>query len=252
MVISDEEAATRAPRPAHTERKAAKADIVGERGTMSEATTIRPYLATCLAHVRELDAAGFEAGLARAAVDLSRPVLMEQILVPLMQEIGNLWREGSLRVAHEHLASAVVRTFLGALREGPQPPPSAPTLIVTTPTGQHHEFGALIAAATASSEGWRATYLGPNLPAEDIAAAARQLDANAVALSIVYPTDDVHLRGELHKLRRALGESVVLLVGGRAAHAYDADLESIGALRIDNWATLRAELEFIRSRQFRR
>lgn len=248
MVIADEEIATRAPRPAHTERKAAKADIVGERGAISKATTTQPYLATCLAHIRELDAAGLEAALARAAVDLSRPVLMEQVLVPLLHSMGDLWRDGSLRIAHEHLASAVVRTFLGALREGFQSRKSAPGLVATTPAGQLHEFGALLAAATASSEGWRITYLGPNLPAEDIAAAAKQLGARAVALSIVYPADDVHLGDELRKLRLGLGEDVVLLVGGRAAVTYGSVLDRIDAIRLDDMAGLRTELESIRSR----
>jgi methanogenic corrinoid protein MtbC1 len=49
---------------------------------------------------------------------------------------------------------------------------SAPKILVTTPQGQLHELGALIVSAVASTEGWNVTYLGPNLPAEEIVGAA--------------------------------------------------------------------------------
>lgn len=248
LVAADDEATARAPRSPAPRRKAAAGYVPGKGDLGLEETPVRSHLATCLAHVRELDAPAFEAALGRAAVELSQPVLLEQVFVPLMHYIGDSWREGSLRCAHEHLASAVVRTFLGALQAGSPSHESAPALVVTTPAGQHHEFGALLVSAIASSEGWRITYLGPNLPAEDIAAAVRQVGARVVALSIVYPADDVHLGDELRKLRRGLGERVPLLVGGRAAIAYGSVLEQIGARRLDDMASLRSELESIRSR----
>lgn len=98
------------------------------------------------------------------------------------------------------LASAVVRTSLGNLRRGFGPTSSAPSLVVATPTAQMHELGALIVAMIAASDRWRVTYLGPSLPAEEIAGAAHQSQARAVALSLVYPGDDPFLRGQLVKL----------------------------------------------------
>jgi len=79
-------------------------------------------------------------------------------------------------------------------------PDSAPALIITTPAGQLHELGAIPVGAAAVSQGWRVTYVGPNLPAEEIAGAAQQKRARAVALSVVYPEDDPHLSGELRRL----------------------------------------------------
>jgi hypothetical protein len=74
-------------------------------------------------------------------------------------------------------------------------------------------------------------YLGPSLPAEEIAGAARQNRARAVALSLVYPSDDPHLEPELAKLRSALDDRTALLVGGRAASAYGGMLDRVGAVR---------------------
>jgi methylmalonyl-CoA mutase cobalamin-binding subunit len=76
------------------------------------------------------------------------------------------------------------------------------SLVVATPTAKMHKPGALIVATIAASDGWRVTYLGPSLPAEEIAGAAHQNRARAVALSLVYPGDDPFLRGELLKFQR--------------------------------------------------
>src|SRR3954453_16918076 len=86
-------------------------------------------------------------------------------------------------------------------------------LVVATPNGQLHELGALLASAAASNLGWLVTYLGASLPAAEIAGAARQNQARAVALSLVYPEDDQKLEGELFRLRESLPAEVTLLVG---------------------------------------
>ena len=143
-------------------------------------------LAACMAAVQGLDAIALESVLLRARVALSHTVFLEALIVPMMQTIGDLWRDGSLRIMHEHLASAIVRTLLGGLATPASLSPMRP-IIITTPAGQLHEIGALIAASIAGVEGWRVTYLGPNLPAEDVAAAVQQDPARVIGLSIIYP-----------------------------------------------------------------
>jgi len=201
----------------------------------------------CIAAVRELDAPALEDELARAAVGMSRKKLLEELVHPLMQRTGDMWADGSLRVAHEHLASSAVRSLLGSMQAADQAPDSAPSLVVTTPAGQLHEIGSLLVATLASTEGWRVTYLGPNLPAEEIAGAVLQNRARAVALSIIYPGDDPRLAPELVKLRRATGAETAILVGGRAAPSYRDTLDRIGAVYIEELSSLPGELEIIRS-----
>ena len=205
------------------------------------------FVERCIEAVARLDAANLEEELARAAVVMSRKHLLEELIIPLMHRTGELWEDGTLRVAHEHLASAAVRNFLGSMRASDMIPQTAPGILITTPAGQLHEIGALLAATVASSEGWRVTYLGPNLPAEEIAGAALQEQTRAVGLSIVYPGDDPHLAGELVKLRRALGSDIAILIGGRAAAAYGEVLERVAAVRIDALADLPGQLDALRT-----
>jgi len=199
-----------------------------------------------VAAVERLDADALEKILRRASVELGQPALLHHVMVPLIERIGDRWREGSLKVAHEHLATAVIRTFLGSVARSYALPSTAPGLIVTTPAGQLHELGAILVAAAANHHGWRVTYLGPSLPAEEIAGAVQQDRARAVGLSIVYPEDDPHLDEELVRLRQLLSPDVAILAGGRAAHCYKSSLENIGAIQLEEIPALYATLERLR------
>ncbi|RYD34595.1 MAG: MerR family transcriptional regulator [Verrucomicrobiaceae bacterium] len=161
----------------------------------------------------------------------------------LTGQIGDRWRSGSLRIAHEHLATAALRIFLGGFIQDAKPGPSAPLLLVCTPAGQHHDLGAFLAGAAACNVGWRVSFLGASLPSEEIAAAAIKTQAKAVALSIVYPADDPNLPRELEKLGNLLPLGVPVLIGGRSASSYHASLEKIKALPVTSLSSLQQVLE---------
>jgi DNA-binding FadR family transcriptional regulator len=67
------------------------------------------------------------------------------------------------------------------------------------------------------------------LPAVEIASSAIKCGARAIALSLVYPTDDHHLPAELASLRQFLPPGIAILAGGRATPAYHAALRNVGA-----------------------
>ena len=202
----------------------------------------------CLSAVFKLDSETLRNAIQNAAVDLGQISLAEKIIVPLMQRIGDLWRRGSVRVAQEHLASEVIKSYFGNIISSANISRLAPKIIVTTPSGQFHEIGAMLVAATASSEGWNVIYLGPNLPADEIAGAARQNQVKVVALSIVYPDDNSHLIHELENLGKYLLKEIILVVGGRASVGYSKVLGEIGAVCLNNISSFRDKLESLRKR----
>ena len=194
------------------------------------------FLGQALLAIKAVDGAGLEKVLNSAAVELGRSALLRQTLAPLIEEIGCSWRRGQLRAVHEHLATAVIRTFLGNFSHGYALGENAPRIVVTTPAGQLHELGALLVAATADNHGWRVSYLGPSLPSEEIAGAALISRARVVALSIVYPESDSSLEPELRQLRLLLPPEVALIAGGRAAHAYGSVLSEIEAIQTGDFS----------------
>jgi methanogenic corrinoid protein MtbC1 len=199
-----------------------------------------------LQSIAELDSARLEAILNQAAVNLGQMAFLNDVVAPLAQQTGERWVSGTLSAAHEHMASAVIRSTLSNTARALAVHPSAPHLVAATPAGQLHEIGAAMATTLAVHQGWRVTYLGSSLPATEIAGAAKQSGARAVALSIVYPHDDPHLNEELKNLRAFLPAGVKILVGGRAASAYADVLQTIGAVHCSNLKTLADALDELR------
>jgi DNA-binding transcriptional MerR regulator/methylmalonyl-CoA mutase cobalamin-binding subunit len=215
---------------------------VPERAEPHSPPSAAAFLSDCLRAVERLEATALDATLRRAAVALPAAAFLDTLVVPLLERAGSRWREGTLRPVHGHLVSGVVRRVLDRVTESASSPLATPNLVVATPAGQVHEFGALLVAATAAAEGWRVTYLGADLPAEDIAEAAARTGARAVALSTIYPAGDPALRDEFRRLRTALPKEIALVAGGAASSTYAAVLDEIGAVRLNDLTEFRAHL----------
>jgi DNA-binding transcriptional MerR regulator/methylmalonyl-CoA mutase cobalamin-binding subunit len=175
------------------------------------------YLAACLEAADRMDGHGLRGHLMRAVVKLSAPVFVTGVVGPLLERVGEQWERGELRPAQEHVVSTAVRQVLDWLLGRFDASEDAPLLVAGTPSGELHEFGAMLAAVVAADAGWRVLYLGPSLPAEEIAAAADRVGAAVVAMSVVDGEEgDLELASrELTSLRAALPDGVLLVTGGR-------------------------------------
>ncbi len=202
-----------------------------------------------IAAVRELDAPALAAALRQAELQLGGQGMLQRFAAPLAQALGELWRAGTITAAHEHFATAVLRVHLARSVGDFATRADAPVLVAATPVGQLHELGALLAAAAAANLGWNVVYLGASLPAAEIAGAAVQRKARAVALSLVYPHDDPALVPALELLRELLPASTALLVGGRAVPALQSVLERLGARQVRDLDGLGALLDGLRAQR---
>jgi len=184
-------------------------------------------IAMAVERVREMDSPGLELLLGKAAAAHGQHGMLESVIAPLATQVGELWLRGDITAAHEHFASAVIRNFLVRSSRPFALQGNTPTIVVTTPAGQLHELGAVMVAAAANDLGWRVVYLGTSLPAAEIAGAANQHQARAVALSIVFPADDASLPAELAVLREQLPPDTCVIAGGRAAGSYRTALHEL-------------------------
>jgi DNA-binding transcriptional MerR regulator/methanogenic corrinoid protein MtbC1 len=169
--------------------------------------------------LRALDRYGLpaiESVLARHAAVLPTRELVYAVILPLLRELGKRWEVGTLRPAQEHLVSAIVRSALGGLLRTIGTSDLSSRVVFATPAGERHELGVLCAAVLAASAGFGVLYLGPDLPAADIAHAAKTSGANSVVLSAT--TSGVVTRTETKHLAKALA-GIDLWIGGPQAAA---------------------------------
>ena len=201
------------------------------------------YIEKCYASVLAFDARLLESHFENAIVELGSEAFIEHLLTPLLTKIGKSWQEGELRPVHEHMASSVIRSLSYILRNNSPSPANAPRMIVTTPRGQLHELGAMLAAIMAEFSGWQVTYLGADLPAEEIAIAVKYVDAQALTLSLSFASEDHLVNKELRRLKKLIGNDVALIVGGRAAGHFQGLLSEIGVLTIQSYQHFRELLK---------
>ncbi len=158
--------------------------------------------------------------LSRASILLEPVDFLQHVVLAAMVRIGQRWHDGSLRIAHEHFASAAVRALLFSLANTYPVARSGGVVLATTLPTESHDVGVLAAALCARIHGWKTIYLGTQLPSEEIVYAAESTGADKVLLSCVAGELTV-LQSELSRLERELPKKTELLVGGRQQDALE-------------------------------
>lgn len=192
--------------------------------------------------VLALDGDGLELALRRSAVTLGAHHFLEDVLTPLLHRVGAAWTRKELRPAQEHLCTSVTERVLAWLDEPGPEGSEAPRLVVATLPGERHGLGARLVAAMAGLEGWSVTYLGVDLPPEDIAEAARTVGARAVALSLVNADVVTTAATGLAELRAHLPADTAILLGGAMAAGLASAILPTGARVITDLQGLRDAL----------
>jgi DNA-binding transcriptional MerR regulator len=179
-------------------------------GTAARDTSqlIQPLLSA----LENFDHGALNEQLGRMAVIMSPSNLVDQIVLPVMKEVGDRWHRGDLGVAQEHLMTGLVQHLLGTLMRLYRAAPGAVKLIFATPEGELHTLGIMSAAMLAAGAGLSPIYLGAALPPSELVYAARRSGAKVVVLQINDPA--IVESEQLPKILSGLPAGVELWIGG--------------------------------------
>ncbi|MFO0934009.1 MAG: MerR family transcriptional regulator [Planctomycetota bacterium] len=170
------------------------------------------------AHLRRFDGAGLARAVERGAASApDAAAFLDGALAPFLARVGARWAEGRLPIRHEHFASEVVGATLARLAALVRVPARAPTVVLATLSGERHVLGLASAALVAAGAGVRTRSLGPDTPVAEVAAAALETDAAAVAIAVSAAHGGPRTWRQLAALRAALPRGVPLVVGGAGA-----------------------------------
>jgi DNA-binding transcriptional MerR regulator len=169
-----------------------------------------------------------------------------RIVEPLVVDItrGAAARHGA--VADARLLASVLRNLLaGLLRSRGEV--RKPLVLLSAPAGERHELSLLLAALLVAEAGVALCYLGTDLPAPDLAEAARRAGAAVVGLALADDDNQRAAAAELRCIERELPSSVELWLGGRAAGGVAAHLGDSRALVLDPITRIESELARVRA-----
>lgn len=169
--------------------------------------------------------------------------IFERTLGPALERIGDLWQEGSITVAQEHLASQVLGATLLHLLKLAQPTESARRVLLAGFADEDHVLGLVGIGLRFCAWGFRTILLGARTPPAAVARAVESLEPEVVALSVSISPELPRAR-ELVDAYADACRGTVWIVGGGAAAPMRPFIEARGGLlAAGEAAEIRAVLE---------
>jgi DNA-binding transcriptional MerR regulator len=170
----------------------------------------------------QFDDVGAQAVLDRLLTTLSLEVVLQQVLLPYLRELGERWERGEASIAQEHFASNIIRGRLTSLARGWDRGGGNRALLACA-AGERHDLPLMMFGLLLRNHGWRISYLGADTPSVSLVAAATELEPDAVVVSgsveSVFEQESARLR--------ALADRIPLYIAGAGSTAELA--RSIGA-----------------------
>ncbi|MCA9730330.1 MAG: cobalamin-dependent protein, partial [Candidatus Eisenbacteria bacterium] len=177
----------------------------------------RPAVSEVIRCAAAFDGPGIRRILAAELAARGPRGLLEQLIAPVLEAIGDRWVKGELDIRHERFVSGLLGDELREIRRGLPIAEDAPLAVFATLSGEDHDLGIQMAATVGKLDGLDALLLGTGLPHEQIAEAASEMGARVVALSVSLATGGVQTDRVVLELRRLLPSPIRLVVGGRGA-----------------------------------
>ncbi len=152
--------------------------------------------------------------LRQAAVALGVGSFLRERVDPMLEEIGEAWARGDLKVHHEHFFSHILEDVLRTIRVPLEASTSGRPVVLATLPVEQHGLGLQMAALAVVAAGRALRLLGPCTPVDEIVEAALAVDAAVVGLSISLYSASGETAESVAGLRRRLPQRVRLWLGG--------------------------------------
>ena len=151
-----------------------------------------------------------------------------QILVPAQRRIGELWLDGELSIANEHMATEITTLEMELLRGIANRKPSINRrVLVATAPGERHSLGARIVSDFLYINGWDVDFLGSDIPAEELGIFAKERKPDVIALSIVL-SENIDGAKEAIQMVKRFAPMIPIMIGGPAVQG-EEHVKEIGA-----------------------
>ena len=141
--------------------------------------------------------------------------VLDTTITEAMHLVGELWFEGTITIADEHLATRVVLSALQKLRSMLCPKPTGLKAICCGIEGDLHELPIHMTELILETEGWEAKNLGPNTPLFALREMVTRQRPQLVCVSARSIADLDRATAEYSQLRRVTKKlAATVVIGG--------------------------------------
>jgi DNA-binding transcriptional MerR regulator len=141
-----------------------------------------------LAAAQQMDPSRVRAALDASLAQMGLDATLDDVLLPGMRQIGSWWSSGRCEVAHEHLATATVRAWLGWYTAAACGTDRDRRVVLACGPRDQHTIGLEALGALLVNRGLPILLLGARTPARDLPATVRATGAAAVVVASQMPT----------------------------------------------------------------
>jgi DNA-binding transcriptional MerR regulator/methylmalonyl-CoA mutase cobalamin-binding subunit len=174
-------------------------------------------------------------------------LFVRESVSPLNVIVGDAWLRGEIRVFQEHLYTEVVKDVLRDAIRTVTDSLGSPRVLLSTPPGELHTVGLLMATAILSLEGACCIRLGAQNPTEELVIAAKACRIDIIGLSFSVAHSVRTAARYLRDLRNQLDPDIEIWAGGAGVSKLGRidgvrrmhSLDGIGSA-IHAWRTLKA------------
>jgi diguanylate cyclase (GGDEF)-like protein len=145
--------------------------------------------------------------------------LYEQVIAPAMARIGELWEQGEITIADEHLASALNLKVMASVYAASLPDKPAldhGSVLLAGVEGDRHGVGLRMAGDVLELAGFEVHYLGEDVSTADLISAVAARGPDVIALAVPTPAARAAAEATIAELRMRFPK-VPLVVGGQGA-----------------------------------
>lgn len=166
-----------------------------------------------------LDRVTFERRLNGAVAVVPFDEALQGILLPLQEQVGQLWHDGQVNVALEHYVTNQIRQkIFSAMNQLPVAEFGA-TVVVACPPGEEHDMAALAVAYQCRVRGCRVYYLGSNVPIAALVKLCSDMKPDLAILSLPIVRQEEKITELIQALVHDVRPFTDLAVGGHGAVA---------------------------------
>ncbi|MCS6768124.1 MAG: cobalamin-dependent protein [Candidatus Nitrosocaldus sp.] len=152
--------------------------------------------------------------------DVAMLEFYEQIIIPALNEVGQLWLRNELGIAMEHVCSNTTLGLIqmieefnsltnGESRKG--------DVLICTPYGDLHSIPCKMVESILLGKGYRVHNIAPSTPKETVLRYMEEVGANTVIVSVTLSSRAKAAERLVQELMSRYGDRVMVVVGGRGS-----------------------------------
>ncbi len=146
----------------------------------------------------------------------------ERVLTPVMHKVGDMWAQGIIDVAMEHVCSNTAHSLVTITNEklsrnSKENANTKMKILLCTPEGELHSLGCMVIESVLINKGYSVFNIAPSVPSISVISFVNKLEPDLIVISITLVENLSPVKRLINDILESKGPHFRILVGGNGA-----------------------------------